>query len=267
VEEAFLSKGTNVFPKDLCDDLELLCKEPILIGDVVERMGKSKIKPNSHGHFSLWEKPIEGETYFLTIDSAGGIKDIDKQDKVEPDPSCIDVWKRGTGRQVAQWHGHIDYDLIADLTELIGNMFNRAKACVELGNHGYTVVADLERKHYPLYETREDDPGWKTTKKTKPQMVDGLYCMARDGDLQILSKQTISEMRTFVEEDGKFNAASGCHDERVDSGGMASQMMRLLPYHEKQDRMRGKKARPHQLTNWRDHMYKPDEGFTEVTVG
>jgi len=232
VEEAFLSKGTNVFPKDLCDDLELLCKEPIGIGDVVERMGKSKIKPNPHGHFSLWEKPKEDETYFLTVDSAGGIKDVDKQDKVEPDPSCIDVWKRGTGRQVAQWHGHIDYDLIADLVELIGNMFNRGKACVELLNHGYTVVADLQRKHYPLYETRDGDPGWKTTKKTKPQMVDGLYCMARDGDLQILSKQTISEMRTFVEEDGKFNAASGCHDERVDTAGMASQMMRLLPYHE-----------------------------------
>jgi len=43
--------------------------------------------------------------------------------------------------------------------------------------------------------------------------------------------------------------------------------MRLLPYHEKPDRMRGKKARPHQLRNWRDKMYKPDEGFVEVTVG
>ncbi len=267
VEEAFLSKGTNVFPKDLCDDLELLCKEPRLTGDVVERMGKSKIKPSPHGHFSLWEKPIDEETYFLTVDSAGGVKDIDKQDKVEPDPSCIDVWKRGTGRQVAQWHGHIDYDLIGDLVELIGNMFNRGRACVELMNHGYTVVADLNRKHYPLYETRDDDPGWKTTKKTKPQMVDGLYCMARDGDLQIMSKQTISEMRTFVEEDGKFNAASGCHDERVDTGGMASQMMRMLPYRDKSDTMRGKKRRPHQISNWRDKMQKPDEGFTEVMVG
>ena len=267
VEEAFLSQGTNVFPKDLCDDLELLCKEPILIGDVVERMGKTKIKPNPHGHFTLWEKPKDDEIYFLTVDSAGGIKDIDKQDKVEPDPSCIDVWKRSTGRQVAQWHGHIDYDLIADLVEMIGNLFNRGKACVELMNHGYTVVADLDRAHYPLYETKDDAPGWLTTKKTKPQMVDGLYCMARDGDLQILCKQTISEMRTFIEESGKFNAASGCHDERVDTGGMASQMMRLLPYHEKQDRMRGKKARPHQLRNWRDHMQKPDEGFTEVMVG
>ena len=266
VEEAFLSKGTNVFPKELCDDLELMCKEPRLVGDVVERMGKPKIKPNPHGHFSLWEKPIADERYFLTIDSAGGIKDVDKQDKVEPDPSCIDIWKRSTGRQVAQWHGHIDYDLIADLVELIGNMFNRGKACVELNNHGYTVVADLTRKHYPLYETRKEDPGWKTTKRTKPQMVDGLYCMARDGDLQISSKQTISEMRTFVEEDGKFNAASGCHDERVDTGGMASQMMRLLPYRDKGDTTRDKKRHPPQLTNWRDHMYKSGEGFVEVVV-
>lgn len=251
VEEAFLSQGTNVFPKSLCDDVEKLCQEPILMGDVVERMGKSKIKPNPHGHFSLWEKPNKDEVYFMTVDSAGGITDAETQDKVEPDPSCIDIYCHRTGKQVAQWHGHIDYDLIADLVELIGNMFFRAKACVELMNHGYTVVADLKRKHYPMYELKQGDPGWLTTKKTKPQMADGLYCMTRDGDIRIMCKETVSEMRTFVEKDGHFNAASGCHDERVDCGGMASQMMRLLPitYSDKR-----KRPRTPQLMNWRNYI-------------
>jgi hypothetical protein len=36
-------------------------------------------------------------------------------------------------------------------------------------------------------------------------------------------------MRTFVEKDGSYNAESGCHDERVDTGGMASQMMKIMP--------------------------------------
>jgi hypothetical protein len=235
VEEAFLSAGTNVFPKILCDDLDKLTKDPIVIGDVIERMGKPKIKPNPHGHFSLWEKPIPDETYFMTIDSAGGIKDLESTER-EPDPSCIDVYCNRTGHQVAQWHGHIDYDLIADLAELIGNMFNKATACVELMNHGYTVVSDLKKKHYPMYKAQGDNPGWLTTKKTKPQMADGLYCMTRDGDIKIMCKETVSEMRTFVEESGKYNAVSGCHDERVDCGGMASQMMRLLPRKVKQTR-------------------------------
>jgi hypothetical protein len=40
-------------------------------------------------------------------------------------------------------------------------------------------------------------------------------------------------MRTFIEENGSFNAEVGCHDERVDTAGMADQMMKLLPYREK----------------------------------
>ena len=268
VEEAFLSTGTNVFSASLCDEVEAFCKEPLIVGEVVDRMGKSKIKPNPHGHFSLWEKPGKEETYFMTIDSAGGIKD-NTEDQKEPDPSCIDVYNRGTGKQVAQWHGHIDYDLIADLAELIGNMFNRAKACAELLNHGYTVVADLKRKHYPQYEYKLDSPGWLPTKVTKPNGVDDFCAMVRDGDIRIMCKETVSEMRTFIEQPGrennkKYNAASGCHDERVDTGCMASQMMRFLPH---KDIDRGKKARPPQISNWRDKMQKPDEGFVEVMVG
>ena len=257
VEEAFLSAGSNVFPKALCDDLEKLTKEPLVIGDIVERMGVPKIKPNPHGHFSLWEKPFPNETYFMTVDSAGGIRDPEVVK--EPDPSCIDVYCHRTGKQVAQWHGHIDYDLIADLTELIGRMFNQAKACVEIMNHGYTVVADLKKKHYPMYEAKPNQPGWLTTAKTKPQMADGLYCMARDGDLRIMSKGTISEMRTFVEESGKYNAVSGCHDERVDCAGMASQMMVLLPiqYETKASRIQ------EGATNWDNYMRDEEQDIGE----
>ena len=230
VEEAFLSSGLNVFGQELCDEIEAECYEPMLIGDVIDRMGKPKIRRNKHGHFRLWDKPDKDKDYILCVDCAGGLKQSQKDENREPDPSCIDVFEHVSGKQVAQWHGHIDYDLIADMVEMIGQIYNKAIACVELNNHGYTVVADLKRKHYPMYETRQDEPGWMTTKKTKPQMVDSLIRMARDGQIQIVCKETVSEMRTFVEESGRYNAASGCHDERVDTAGMSACMMTLLPY-------------------------------------
>ena len=108
-------------------------------------------------------------------------------------------------------------------------MFNRCPACVEMQNHGYTVIADLKRCNYPMYEHRIGEPGWSTNAKTKPVMVDDLYRMSRDGLIHIRSKETVSEMRTFVEENGKYNASSGCHDERVDCAGMACEMMQVLP--------------------------------------
>ena len=229
VEEAFLSRGSNVYSKELCDDLQKLTEKPIMIGEVVDRAGVSKIKPSRYGKFSIWEKPDNRETYFITVDSAGGKKPRHEQDNIEPDFTCIDVWNHRTGKQVAQWHGHMDYGMIANVVWLIGRMFFMAPACVELFNHGYTVVKDLSEMNYPLYEHRVGEPGWMTTPGTKPKMVDDLGEMTRNGDIQIRSSETISEMRTFVEKNGSYNAETGCKDDRVDTAGMASQMYRLMP--------------------------------------
>jgi len=229
VEEAFLSQGANVFGRLLCDNLEAGCKDPILVGDPVIRNGLTKIRPNPNGHLKIWEKPRKDMTYFLTVDSAGGIKPSHEQRQTEPDPTCIDVYNHRTGVQAAQWHGHVDYGVIAELVEMIGALYYRAPACVELMNHGYTVVRDLEAARYPLFEHKPGEPGWMTNKKTKPLMVDRLHELASTGQLQIRCKETVSEMRTFVEKGGKLNAELGCHDERVDTAGMAAIMMTLMP--------------------------------------
>jgi len=228
--EAFLSSGLNVFSKQLCDDLESNCEPPVIVGNLIERMGKTKIKLNRHGNFSIWEKYDPRYSYFMTVDTAGGVKQSQIDDKREPDPSCIDVYNHYTGKQVAQWHGHIDYDMLAETVELVGNLFNRPIACVELLNHGYTVVADLHRRKYPMWEHRPGEPGWMPNRKTKPMAIDELIKLARDGHLQLKCKESVAEMRTFVEDAGKFNAASGCHDERVDTAAMAAVMMTLLPH-------------------------------------
>jgi hypothetical protein len=140
----------------------------------------------------------------------------------------IDVWNYRTGVQVAQWHGDIEYDLISDLVILIGKMFFNGPACVELQNHGYTVVANLKKAKYKMYEWKSGEPGWATNRKTKPLMIDTLYQLARDASIQIRCKETVSEMRTFTEENGHMEAASGCKDDRVMSAAMASQMMSLI---------------------------------------
>jgi len=151
VEEAFLSVGSNVYSKELCDSVELGCKEPLLIGDMIERNGKPVIRPNPHGSLRIWDKPEEGEHYFMTVDSAGGIKPSQEKEQREPDPSCLDVYHHISGKQVAQWHGHIDYDEIDELVERLGTLDNRATACDELQNHGYTVVAGVKRRNYKMF--------------------------------------------------------------------------------------------------------------------
>ena len=258
VEEAFLSTGTNVYPKDLCDQLEAECSDPIVVGDPVLREGKTRVRRNSNGKMSVWEFPRKGAMYFLTVDPGGGQNERQKAEKTDPDPTCIDVWDHRSGAQVAQWHGHIEYDMIADIVEMIGQMYNRCRACVEIMNHGYTVVAGLKKVNYPMYETKPNEPGWITSKKTKPLMVDDLYRMSRDGQIHIRCKQTVSEMRVFKEENGKYNSETGCHDERVDTAGMACEMMQLLPRHIEGDQ------HTFEFTNFRDREQSRSKDYYEV---
>ena len=233
-----------------------------MIGDPLVRAGKTRIRRNPNGKLRLWEVPEKNAQYFMCVDSGGGKNERQKKEKTDPDPTCIDVWNHRSGKQVAQWHGHIEYDMIADIVEMIGNMYNKCLACVELMNHGYTVVADLKRARYPMYEARPDEPGWLTTAKSKPLMVDDLYRMSRDSQMHIKNIATVSEMRTFKEESGKFNAETGCHDERVDTAGMASQMFQMLPRH-----IEGNEPQGVQFTNLRDRHKVEDHGYQEIYAG
>ena len=147
--------------------------------------------------------------------------------------------------------------MIADVVEMVGGLFNKCRACVEIMNHGYTVVADLKRAVYPMYEHKPGEHGWITNKRTKPLMVDDLYRMCRDGSMVIKNKGTVSEMRTFKEENGKYNAETGCHDERVDTAGMASQMFQLMPSAMVDDK-------PFEFTNFKHRTENKYEGYVEV---
>ena len=143
--------------------------------------------------------------------------------------SKIDVRNHRNGRQAAQWYGHLDYDLISEVVEAVGDMYNRATACVELNNHGFKVVGDLKDREYPMYYSKPGEAGWLTGKGTKHQMSDDLLTGCRNGIITIRCKETVNEMRSYIEMSGKFGAESGCKDDRVTTAQIAVQMMKLLP--------------------------------------
>jgi len=230
VHEAFRATGKGIYSADFCDMVEQGCQPPLTIGRIVREMGVPRVERDPYGEFSVWEFYNPLSQYFMTVDAAGGMRDIHaKTESKEPDRTVIDVWNRKTGRQCAQWYGHIDYDLISAVVVAVGEMYGMATACVELNNHGYKVVGDLKNLGYPMYFYKPGEYGWSTNKKTKPQMADGLLDGCRDGIITIRCKETVSEMRHFIEISGRFGAESGCHDDRVTTAQIARQMMIFLP--------------------------------------
>lgn len=245
VLDAFLSKGSNVFSKELCDQLESECVEPLIIGKVNHLMGKTRVERQKYGEFRVWEKCKQEDSYFITVDCAGGkilLTEAQKKENKEPDRTNIDVWNHRSGMQAAQWNGHVDYSLIGDLVAMIGSLYgievgNKIEfpvAAVELQNHGYTAVADLTKLSYPQYEWKDGEPGWSTNRGTKHVMIDSSIRSVSDGELKINCKETIAEMRTYIEEPGvadnrKFHAAGTAKDDRVITMAIAGKLLLLLP--------------------------------------
>ena len=173
----------------------------------------------------VWEQPESRNAYVMGVDTAEGLG--------HGDYSVIQVLNVRSGEQVAIWHGHIAPDLLADEVDSLGRWFNKALCCVESNNHGLTTITELRHLGYPnLFRKRQlnsvnnrigQEYGWKTTRTSKPLMIDDLSSALRNEELIIRDRHTLAELRTFVRNDrGSMNGSP--YDDRVMALALANQM-------------------------------------------
>jgi hypothetical protein len=231
-DEAFVHSGDSVFPTAHIKVAEEECYEPLKTGELNFASGKFEEKPN--GRLKIWELPKRDKLYVIGADVAEGL--------AHGDYSCADVLIVPSGRQVAQWHGHIGPDLYGDLLCHLGYFYGALRPAligVEANNHGHTTIDHVVSKSYPQIYMRDaiDGPqgkkvkrhGFLSTKSTKYFAIDLLAGDLRDGNSGIVSFDTISELRTYANDNGKYGAAPGCFDDRVMSRAIAGVMLREMP--------------------------------------
>lgn len=174
---------------------------------------------------TVWEKPERYSGYVLGVDTAEGLG--------HGDYSCIQVIDVKEGRQVAIWHGRIPPDELAHEVYNLGIWYGNALCCVEANNHGLTTITVLRQLGYPnLYRRRSlnqsnerisQEYGWKTTRTSKPLMIDDLARALKNDELILHCESTVAELRTFVRNDrGSMNGSP--YDDRVMSLALANQM-------------------------------------------
>ena len=79
--------------------------------------------------------------------------------------------------------------------------------------------------------------GWKTTRTSKPLMIDELGSAMRNNELTIYDKHTVAELRTFVRND-RGGMSGSPFDDRVMALALANQMRKYAhapEYVEKHD--------------------------------
>jgi hypothetical protein len=238
-QDSFLASGRTRFDVDELGLAMLECWTP------KKRMsleGKKFVETkDGSGLLRVWEDPKPGDRYAIGADVALGIKGGDY--------SCADVLEVRSGRQLAQWHGHIAPDLFADVLANLGKLYNNSLLCVESNNHGLTTNIRLRDNGYSnLYvqtvlQDRGSDSketkkiGFDTQKNSKRYIIDELAALFRDQYTGIACKETIAECQTYIiTENGATEAAPKCFDDRVMSMAIAKYAVSQSPAYKKAHR-------------------------------
>jgi hypothetical protein len=151
------------------------------------------------------------------------------------------------GTDVAELHGHWAPDQYANLLAILCLRYNNALLGVERNNHGHAVLLALQQiEHYPnLYRHNEYDqiarkvlarpPGWQTSSKSKPIMIDGLAVAIREmGGSEparppYRNKYFVTECRTYTVDGhtGNTGASGSMHDDRIIAYAIAEQIRKV----------------------------------------
>ena len=227
----FLSSGRPVFPSDL---IKRMRKGIYKIGQKVkDETGVETVVTQNEDGLVMYYPPRPDRTYVAGADVAEGV--------TGGDYSVVTVFDRASGEEVAFWRGYLPPDRFGVFLNKVGRAYNNALMVCEINNHGLTTVTALKNLMYPQIYFRpvvkmdtmgtqmSDRMGFKTTKVTRPLMIDDLREALSDGSLIIHTEKTLDEMLTFVFDDGgNMVSQSSFHDDCIFASAIAFQGFKVM---------------------------------------
>lgn len=190
IDGDFLTSGHSVF--DLMDIKaieDMLSTQPI-------------VETRYNGQLRIFEKPKKGTFYYIGGDVATGRAQ---------DYSAFSIMDR-SGEEVGCFKGKISVDKFADLMMEYGYKYNNATLAPESNDVGLAVTSKIQASGYPnLYYSQkilrkrgkrnpdmEDIPGWLTTSKNRPIIIDELEEDIRNEEIFIRDPFFVQEAYTFI---------------------------------------------------------------------
>ncbi len=245
--EAFRNSGRSVFSLYYLDKLKETCRQPLHVGEVQGDgvQGKASLQnlhfvPDRGGLLEVWMLPQKlkqkvTHRYLVAVDVGGRGKDADYSDILVIDRYWLMFG--GAPEVVAEWHGHIDHDLLAWKAAQVAAFYDRALLVIESntietkdndtdGDQSELIFNRLAGVYGNLYIRRASEAkiaqgitteyGFHTNRKTKPMLISNLVACVRDQAYIERSQEAIAELAVYEKKDnGSFGAAPDNHDDRV----------------------------------------------------
>lgn len=243
--EAFKHSGKKVFDIYKLEELRKNCCPPEFIGEVSAdgTEGKKAFQnlrfvKDPKGCLSIWEFPDEelkiDNRYVVIVDPQKGVTE-------KADFSDILVLDRywlmhgGTEAVVAEWHGHIDKDLLAWKAAQIAKMYDNALLVIERNTYDNEkgkamdeaefIIDTISNNYDNMYvytpagktvDRESGNIGFFTNRGTKPAIVNNLIKIVREVDYVEKCEAAITEMSVYErKDDGNWGAMEKYNDERV----------------------------------------------------
>ena len=258
--EAFASTGQPIFDHYKVELLRDTCRLPSAIGDI---HGKDIVGPealrglhfveDSLGELKIWEMPDTSfrhkNRYVVAVD-VGGVSQRSDFSVI----LVLDRWPRTEGRGdevVAEWHGHIQHDLLAWKMAQVAAFYCNALLVVESntfetrdpateGEHTPFILDQLGNAYRNMY-TRVASPenirqgrgrkwGFQTNTHTKALVIDNLIAIINNSLYTEREIDALEEYNVFQrDERGGMNAAEGSHDDRLMARAIALYVSMNMP--------------------------------------
>lgn len=219
-DEAFLATGNSAFSQKSI--ISYKTREP-MVGNLIDNQGVIKFEPNEKGLWNIYQHPDIGGQYVIGADVSEGLEGGDFSSAIVLDDELV---------QVAVIKSLLDVKYYGEELLKISKYYNQALLGVESNNQGLAVLQYL-RGYSNLYhrmsfdeetQVRTKKMGWRTDGKTKPMMISELAPMIRQHLVKVVDKETKSELMSYINNNGKFEAQSGSHDDLVIALALAVQM-------------------------------------------
>lgn len=224
--EAFLASGRSRFHIPTLVDMELNCKKPRTV-ELLEKDLGVEVVDVDRAPLQIWKLPDLEKQYVIGADVAEG---------TGGDFSVATIMDIDTTETVARWRGDAEPSEFGEVLDQLGRFYNNALIACEINNHGLTTVQRLRDLYYDNLYRREkglDERfeeytsylGWKTDRKTKPLMINGLAEAILTGKIKDYDITFIRECMSYIVDDrGRTNAQQGQHDDTVISTAIALQV-------------------------------------------
>lgn len=207
-DNAIADSSESIFEQEHCGSF-IGSSNTLIDGYILSRLSHTDVNPKDN--FYQYEEPKEDRKYIATLDTSEGRGQ---------DYHCLNIIDvtEFPFKQVAVYHSNeLSHLLLPDVVLKYCTMYNEAWVYIELNSTGASVAKDLFiYLEYPnVICDSQVDLGFKQTRKTKAIGCSTLKDLIEEGVLEINHKDTIEELKNFVQKGVSWEARDEHHDDCV----------------------------------------------------